>query len=306
MKKVACLLLVGALGLFGCGGGGDDDDDIIVFPDAGTDANQTDGGGNCNAVSQTGCLEGQKCSWIVDVLGTDTTDEVGHVGCIAEGPDAVGAACTDALVIGDADSCAKPGYCYNGTCRKICSTVNDLCEGECGQFVISEGNPFPFGWCLDACDPLLQDCPTDNESCFLGDNERGGVCLGHREIAVGVECTFTNDCAEGGQCLGREGEPSVCRALCGTITQIWYIDESTEPPTLGFPTCCGVNCTGATLACPGTNTMCWLIGDGVGGILDIGFCQTDDESSSSTAEMPYTCNCLGTPDPTTGELCALD
>ena len=121
MKKVACLLLVGALGLFGCGGGGGDDDDIIVFPDA-SNADAPPVGGDCNPVAQTGCAVGEKCALILDQPDIGR----GHVGCVPDGTQGIGDACTEATVAGGFDDCTSGGDCYRSTCVPICTTVNDL------------------------------------------------------------------------------------------------------------------------------------------------------------------------------------
>ena len=279
MKTLGCVLLVGALGLFGCGDDDDDDDDIIVFPDASVEPDAP--GGDCNSVSQTGCAEGEKCTWIVDQL----SPEVGHVGCIAEGAGQLGDACTDATVKGGTDTCAAGGYCYQGTCRQICTTVNDTCaDGQYGDFVDGMGNPFPIEWCLEGCSIIDQDCSNAAESCFLSDGE--GICLGHDEVAVGDPCQFTNDCAEGGQCFG-----DACRQLCGTIDEMWG-DDGADPPLLTWPLCCGPNCTTASLPCSRLTDMCWLVSDGTDtGIANIGICEADTEASNPDATMPWTCDC---------------
>jgi hypothetical protein len=286
MKKVACLALVGALGLFGCGGGGGDDDDDISFPDAGDGPMYDAGGGPvCNAVSQTGCAAGEKCTYVLD----DPTAGSGHLECKPDGTQGEGAACMRAAEVGAYDDCVAGFHCYNGTCRQICTTVNDTCAGECGDFVDGNGQPIVVEWCLDACDALLQDCPTENEACYLG--SRGGICLRHDEVMPGQPCTYTNDCAEGSQCLGSAGS-GTCRALCGTVDQIWGVDAMMQ---LTWPQCCG-DCTALATdpikGCAGLNELCWLIGDGAGGILTTGFCLIDTEAGNMDGMAPdWTCDC---------------
>jgi hypothetical protein len=297
MKKVACLALVGALGLFGCGGGGgDDDDDDIVFYDAGGDPGDPDAaGGECNPVSQSGCAAGEKCAFIVDQLDP----LIGHIGCTADGTDAVGAACTEAAAVNTSDSCAKGGECYNGLCHEICSTVNDQCtDGVCQTFVDGSGNPLPTEICLFSCDPLLQDCTGEGEGCFIA---REAVCVRAGSAVTGDPCQNANGCVKGNICLG---DPGVCRLMCGTIEEMWA-DDGADPPALTWPTCCGNaagDCATATLACATPNNMCWLIGDGSGGVLNVGFCQSDTDSSGGTAPETWTCDCNSG----AAEKCALD
>ncbi len=146
-----------------------------------------------------------------------------------------------------------------------------------------------------SCDPLSQDCATDNEACYLFDG--GGVCLQYGTAAVGDACEFTNSCAEGGQCLG---SPGAYRALCGTIDEMWGDDGM---DALTWPLCCGADCDGATLPCQGASEMCWGIGDGMGGMIsDAGVCILDTEASQPDAPMPWTCDC----DSASSEKCAFD
>jgi hypothetical protein len=298
--------MIGALGLFGCGGGSGDDDDDIVFVDAGPDSgSDIDAGGLCNAVSQTGCPDGQRCTFIID----DVDSGSGHIGCADDGTQAIGDTCTRSEEVGVADDCAKGGYCYNGTCRDICTTLNDTCEGQCGDFVDGNGNPLPIEWCLLACDPLAAPgetgaCAADNEGCYLSNGD--GVCLRYvNEFLPGEACTYTNDCAPGGQCFGPAGA-GTCRQLCGTIDEQWGVDKE---GLLTWPKCCGSNCTGGitpTLACgPGVNQVCWLVSDGTDtGVANTGICLTDVEASNPEATMPFSCDCaVANAD---GEYCAFD
>ena len=274
MKKVvASLFLVGALGLVvGCGGskGDDDDDDIIVFPDA--NANQPDapGGGPCNPVAQTGCAVGEKCALILD----DPDSGAGHVGCVADGTQAVGAACTEPTVAGGADNCLAGGDCYRGTCNEICTTVNDQCaDGTCVTFQDGNGNPIPIEICLPSCDLLAQDCVGEGTGCYLAGEP---VCVGAGSANLGEPCAAANACMVGMVCVGSDMGGFFCRGFCGP-----WMDCFTKA---GEVTSCAC---GATLAC-GPADICFAIGDGMGGA-------AHDTAGVCIPAADSDCNCTGTP-----------
>jgi hypothetical protein len=142
-----------------CGGGG-----TVKLIDAGTDAPMT-----CNPVAQSGCMASEKCTWIVDIDGTATTNEIGHIGCVPDGTVADGAACDDASmgVNGGADLCVRGDLCISQTCKPICDpqlvggaaatgacAANFACSVYAGVFA-SAGPPVA-GVCDPTCDPLTQ------------------------------------------------------------------------------------------------------------------------------------------------------
>src|SRR5690349_13662761 len=87
MKTLAfAALFMGATGLLACGGGGDDDG-----PDFPADA-MPGGGEACNPVTQQGCAEGEKCSWIVAQV---TPTFLGQTACVRDGNVDLGGACSD-------------------------------------------------------------------------------------------------------------------------------------------------------------------------------------------------------------------
>ena len=141
-----------------CGGGGK-----VKLLDAGVDAPVA-----CNPVAQTGCMTGEKCTWIVDIDGSTTMAELGHVGCAAIGPSPTpdGATCTDATmaVNGGADTCVMGDLCISGKCKPICDPqlVGGASAGACAANyacatyagVFSSGGPALAGVCEPTCDPL--------------------------------------------------------------------------------------------------------------------------------------------------------
>lgn len=53
----------------------------------------------------------------------------------------------------------------------------------------------------------------------------------------------------------------------------------------------------------GGDEVCWLLGDGAGGVLLIGFCETDVEASNTDGiGADWTCDCAAPPGPM-GEVC---
>jgi hypothetical protein len=124
----------------------------------------------CDPVAQTGCKAGEKCTWLIDIDSSATTEAIGHVGCaaVAAAPTADGAACADARAAtsGGADTCVAGDLCISGKCKPICDPqlVDGAARGACttgyacsvysGVFV-SGASAFA-GVCEPTCDPLTQ------------------------------------------------------------------------------------------------------------------------------------------------------
>ena len=131
MKKLALGALFAGL-LAACGGGSDKNKTMIVVdPDgSGSDVIPT-----CSPLTQTGCEAGQKCTWIIDQT---TPQYVGHIGCVADGTAAAGAACMfGAPGTTGFDNCAKGNVCsafgttgQAGVCKQICDNAggNPMCD----------------------------------------------------------------------------------------------------------------------------------------------------------------------------------
>ena len=157
----ACLVAVFTASGAACGGGAGKPQLL----DASVDAQFA-----CDPVKQTGCQTGEKCTWIVDIDGTATMTEIGHLGCVAVGasPTQDGAACTDAAAgtNGGADTCAAGDLCISSKCKPICDPQvtgntatgaclpNFACSTYAGVFV--SGANAIAGVCDPACDPLTQ------------------------------------------------------------------------------------------------------------------------------------------------------
>ncbi len=155
MKKLALgALLLGVIAA--CGGGG------TKLLDASVDAPMA-----CNPIAQTGCMTGEKCTWVVDVDPTPTRDEIGHTGCVPDGSAIAGAACTGATAAAP-DICKAGELCISRKCKPICdpqlvegSSAAGACKTNFGCSVYagvfeSSGGPATAGVCEPTCDPITQ------------------------------------------------------------------------------------------------------------------------------------------------------
>lgn len=165
MKKLALGAL--CIGLLAACGGNDDNPHKITL-DSGPG---TDGGGQCNPLTQAGCGAGQKCSWVIDA--TDP-QYVGHTACVQDGTKAIGDACTfGAAGSTGFDDCKAGGVCsgfgmpgQQGTCKAVCDNAGGqpmcdathVCVTYSDLFETGATSPPAAGVCDHACDPL-----TDND-----------------------------------------------------------------------------------------------------------------------------------------------
>jgi hypothetical protein len=175
MKK---LILGAVFGLLAaCGGGGGGDDDVSLDPDA---SGGPDAMAECNPVTNTGCADGEKCTWL---RITGAPNPLGRIACVADGDKAVGAACTTGAA-GEAtgfDDCTGGNICIGGVCEPVCSLANDTCPtGKlCSQYnIFANGTDTPaYGACDDICDPGTQQTLDGRAACGGSDtNPRG--CYG--------------------------------------------------------------------------------------------------------------------------------
>ena len=124
----------------------------------------------CEPVTQKGCMDGEKCTWVVRNDATQTMNEIGQIACVPDGTTADGAACDDATmdVNGGADTCVAGDLCMARKCKPICDpqlvdgagtgtgacATNYACSVYSGIFE-SSGTPVA-GVCEPTCDPLTQ------------------------------------------------------------------------------------------------------------------------------------------------------
>ncbi len=157
----------------------------------------------CNPVAQAGCCAGEKCAFILD----DPASGIGHTGCVATGSAAVGEVCTAPTEQGTGDSCAAGGSCFDGTCRAVCTTVNDTCADTTTCVPI---NRLEYDLCLPACDPIAQDC-AGGLGCYVVSGNQPACVAAHADGEPGDACDALNDCRPGAGCAG---DPATCHVYC--------------------------------------------------------------------------------------------
>jgi hypothetical protein len=253
MKTLAfAALFMGATGLLACGGG--DDDNGPTFIDGGDEV------GTCNPVTQQGCADGEKCSWIVAQV---TPSFLGQTACVRDGNVDVGGACSDSCIpkgsteIGEpcsetnapdsaanppivgTDDCAAGGICVNSECKAICQG-QDSCAAE--QACVSYGDLFTeaedIGACSATCDPLIQDCG-EGFGCYVDPFPGKGYATCESElhpertqdtICTAGDCSL-NGCAAGfGPWLSNADDETVCTRISGH-KNTYLID----PEGVGYP-----------------------------------------------------------------------
>jgi hypothetical protein len=258
-------LCIGSFGLLACGGGGGDNPDsgLAICGNGiceGTEATDcpadctggADAGAACNAVANTGCAGGEKCTYIIE----STEPLLGRTDCAADGTMAGGAACTDAFTAeGGVDDCVGGYFCNDAVCQAICDTLeNTNCADNetCVPFngIFEDANN--VGICQPGCNPVADlvggelntGCATE-EGCYISTVTGRGSCSGDCRANPACDAGFTgsntvgsNNCADAGwgtqhcncECLNccspgygclLNNDPdaatgSVCAAFCDT------------------------------------------------------------------------------------------
>jgi hypothetical protein len=220
MKK---LILGAVFGLLAaCGGGGDDD--VSLDPDAngGPDAMA-----ECNPVTNTGCGDGEKCTWV------NITAELGRIGCVADGPQQTGQACeygADGESTGF-DNCAGGNICIGGVCEVTCDLSNDQCASgsQCSRYnIFANGTDTPaYGACDLICDPGTQrSIEPDQANCgSTATNARG--CYGLFFPVQNGDGEFT--CSPAGAAANVHGvEPTQLALNACAPGYVLYFDTSAD------------------------------------------------------------------------------
>ncbi len=179
----------------------------------------------CDLVMQTGCLSGERCTFIV----TSFNPLEGYAGCAGDGSIAAGGSCT---VDGDTgmDDCVAGLVCQGGICKEICDLVPDSCNSSevCWGFA-STLDGQTVAACSQQCDLFAQDCPNE-ESCFILVARDGYPTLCLQSIpepappdgcgdglpppgAQGECCSYVNTCNTGNGCL-QANAPSFENLVC--------------------------------------------------------------------------------------------
>ncbi len=190
---------------------------ITSSPEAGTvvatdDSGQTfvvemDEGGpvECDVFSQN-CPPGQKCMPYADDGGSSWN----NTKCVPvmEDPAQLGEPC---FAVGNGvsgiDNCDLGLYCWDvdgtlqGTCIAMCMGTYEepICPPKTRCiFTGYEG----LNLCIGVCDPLIQDCPMDDDLCIPSDTDF--VCVldaSGDEGQVNDPCMFANACDKGLYCI---------------------------------------------------------------------------------------------------------
>jgi hypothetical protein len=198
---------------------GDDNGNGIILHDGGTLA--------CDPVKQTGCIEGEKCTYVIE----QTMPVLGRTACIPDGTVAEGAVCQ--FVSGKGyDDCQKGLYCINGRCSDICSIAPNSCDGArvCALFASLFEDADGIGACLPGCNPVAQDCEITGQGCYLllsAATEAAACIEPFQEGQHWAPCDNLNDCSKGFGCNVKAAPGSmdtVCAAYC-------------DPTGSGGPTC---------------------------------------------------------------------
>lgn len=207
-------LLLGACGDDG-GGSGDDGPDLI---DAAPDVDAPEG---CNPVEQTGCADGEKCTWVT----INRAQQLGVTECVPAGDKLEGEACTQGPE-GETtgfDDCAAGLYCISGVCETICTNSPDSCNPEayaCATYRGVFGAMPTFGVCDFKCSPGTQrrlagdadacgspDPAAPTRGCYgifqdytcspVVSDRTHGQCGNQAEVPVSECDPFLNACAPG-------------------------------------------------------------------------------------------------------------
>jgi hypothetical protein len=105
----------------------------------------------CNVLDQTGCMAGQKCTWIIDAI---TPGPLGHIGCVPDGAVDIGSACTQGAPgpMGF-DNCKAGEMCWSGICEQVCDPQGGA--PQCGASTTCTVHTELFGQppAAGTCDP---------------------------------------------------------------------------------------------------------------------------------------------------------
>jgi len=233
-------LVLGLVSLGGCGGCGDDgnalpdtnrpidaavdaarDAAIDARPDAPTTCSTTmaptvvpTSTATCNALAQTGCAAGEKCTWRSDVK---------IIGCVPTGAQPVGCACSTGAGY---DDCVGGAYCAQGICKSICDyqggfpmcSSDSACIRHSGVFAPSLTSPPVAGLCDPKCSPLV-------------DNDFDGSGT---QFSKGSGCNATSGCYG----FPSQGTPPVTVFTCAALGDPTLVHRSPTPTSTTFTNQC--------------------------------------------------------------------
>ena len=179
------------------------------------------GVGECDPLDQD-CPPGDKC---VPYAGLD--DHWYTTRCVPVlGDDGPGEACTRNDSESGTDSCDGSSLCWqlelvegelHGECRSFCEGEGKAPTCDADQTCLV-ANFEVFNLCLDACDPLLQDCAPD-EACTRTSEGQFACVHNTAPTQQGEECIVLTDCGPGLACIRDDVLPDSawdpqCTAYC--------------------------------------------------------------------------------------------
>jgi hypothetical protein len=157
------------------------------------------------------------------------------------------------------DDCGAETHCWDvvafdgevlGTCTEFCQGTPDDPICPMGSYCVIGGHG-SISLCIDACDPVLQDC-SPGLACFYAENAFG-CFVTTQDIPLGEPCGFINDCVGGLVCMFADVLPKTCAG----------------------PKCCASFCSLSDPLCPQMGTQCTAFFDanaGPAGYEDVGVC----------------------------------
>ncbi len=170
------------------------------------------------------CPTGEKCSAYIEGGGNawNSTKCVD----VYDNPSTVGSPCTAEGASG-VDDCDYGSMCWGvdeegvGYCVALCTgnADNFICDDPDTSCVIVNGGVLNL--CLPECNPLIQDCQADGESCYPA--PAGFACAPDVSLGAGSgeTCSGLNTCTGGTFCTEADGlpacdGPACCTSFCDT------------------------------------------------------------------------------------------
>ncbi len=172
----------------------------------------------CDPFAQD-CCDGFKCAPLDEGDGDDYWDAMRCVALTGEGQH--GAPCVAADGYFSEDTCAIGHVCLlldddgAGTCLALCQgdSVSPVCDHVPDATCVGSGG---FWFCAPSCDPLLQDCPSEQVCVPASTPGEGFICVIAAESPQpeGSGCEFNSDCALGLVCAPFDLYPSCTDSRC--------------------------------------------------------------------------------------------
>ncbi|MEM6995069.1 MAG: ribulose phosphate epimerase [Myxococcota bacterium] len=228
---------------------GDDDDGGGSFIVDGDDGGIVP---SCDVWTQD-CPEGEKCSATIEGGGAAWNS----TACVPvfDNPSTPGAPCTAESAASGEDDCDFGSMCWGvneegiGYCVSLCTgdANSPLCEDpETSCVIVNDG---VLNLCLPDCNPLIQDCQADGESCYPSPS--GFTCAPDvsEGAGAGEPCGAINTCTGGTFCAGADVLPECDAASCCTE----FCDTDLDEMCQAGAECIGLFAEGE--APPGLNTV---------------------------------------------------